>query len=138
MYTVQKSIPSGISPESRRSSASSVSTAASSVSSTKPVTEANLETSPSVFVSDAPVHPLPAYARDFPKPTSEINIAEALQRKPGRWTISGAIEAGLNRQTCALIDETAELKARSAEYAAAKQALLETAAQMKAAKAKPQ
>ncbi|OHE94662.1 hypothetical protein CORC01_10063 [Colletotrichum orchidophilum] len=36
-------------------------------------------------------NPLPPLSRDFPKPTAEIDVEEALSRKPGRWTVRGAI-----------------------------------------------
>ncbi|OLN93944.1 hypothetical protein CCHL11_03380 [Colletotrichum chlorophyti] len=36
-------------------------------------------------------NPLPPLSRDFPKPTKEIDVAEALNRKPGRWTVQGAL-----------------------------------------------
>ncbi|KAK2058153.1 hypothetical protein LY76DRAFT_66474 [Colletotrichum caudatum] len=34
---------------------------------------------------------LPPLSREFPKPTEEINVEEALARKPGRWTVRGAL-----------------------------------------------
>ncbi|UQC78419.1 uncharacterized protein CLUP02_03896 [Colletotrichum lupini] len=36
-------------------------------------------------------NPLPPLSRDFPKPAAEIDVEEALSRKPGRWTVRGAI-----------------------------------------------
>ncbi|KAL2881315.1 hypothetical protein SGCOL_003265 [Colletotrichum sp. CLE4] len=36
-------------------------------------------------------NPLPPLSRDFPKPTTEIDVEEALSRKPGRWTVRGSI-----------------------------------------------
>lgn len=86
---------------------------------------------PSAFVSQAPVHPLPAYARDFPKPADEIDIDKALNRKPGRWTFRGTVEAGINRQPRPFIEEY-KAEARTEAYAAAKKELLESAGQMKA------
>ncbi|KAJ6785726.1 hypothetical protein PWT90_07100 [Aphanocladium album] len=121
------------SADSRRSSASEASATTSTSSTTKPAVELSPEMTPSAFVSEAPVHPLPAYARDFPKPTSEIDIDEALSRKPGRWTIRGAIEASIKKQPRLFSDEYNQEAARTEAYNAAKKALLESAAQMNAA-----
>ncbi|TQV99915.1 hypothetical protein V2A60_005335 [Cordyceps javanica] len=136
MPPTRESSPSCTCSESRRSSASSTSAAPSSASSTKATTELNFKMTFNAFVSEASVHPLPAYARDFPKPTSEINIDEALSRKPGRWTFRGSIEANSKRQPRPSIDDQEKREARSADYAAAKKSLLEIAAQMDAAKPK--
>ncbi|KAM0334291.1 hypothetical protein ACHAQA_001313 [Verticillium albo-atrum] len=35
----------------------------------------------------------PPLDRQFPKPPSDLNLAEALRRAPGRWTIQGSISA---------------------------------------------
>ncbi|KAM0286286.1 hypothetical protein ACHAQH_001017 [Verticillium albo-atrum] len=35
----------------------------------------------------------PVLDRQFPKPPSDLNLAEALRRAPGRWTIQGSINA---------------------------------------------
>ncbi|EJP65203.1 hypothetical protein CRV24_008075 [Beauveria bassiana] len=118
--------------ESRRTSASSASGVASLTSSTENVTELKPDMTTHVWVSQNPNHPLPAYARDYPKPTGEINIDEALNRKPGRWTFRGTVEAGLKKQPRSIITEVSKEEA----YAAAKASLLETAAQMNAAKSK--
>ncbi|KAM3503958.1 hypothetical protein MY10362_003865 [Beauveria mimosiformis] len=115
--------------ESRRTSASSASGVASF---TEPATELKPDMPTHVWVSQNPNHPLPAYARDYPKPTGEINIDEALNRKPGRWTFRGTVEANLKKQPRSIINEVSEEEA----YAAAKRSLLETAAQMNAAKSK--
>ncbi|CAG9937592.1 unnamed protein product [Clonostachys rosea f. rosea IK726] len=40
---------------------------------------------------------LPALMRDFPKPEGDLDIGEALGRQPGRWTISGQMEANRAR-----------------------------------------
>ncbi|KAK1992919.1 hypothetical protein LX36DRAFT_661983 [Colletotrichum falcatum] len=34
---------------------------------------------------------LPPLSREFPKPAEEIDVEEALARKPGRWTVRGAL-----------------------------------------------
>ncbi|KAK1976122.1 hypothetical protein LZ30DRAFT_753671 [Colletotrichum cereale] len=34
---------------------------------------------------------LPPLSREFPKPTKDIDVEEALARKPGRWTVRGAL-----------------------------------------------
>lgn len=36
-------------------------------------------------------NPVPPLSRDFPKPAEEIDVAEALARKPGRWTLQGTL-----------------------------------------------
>ncbi|KAM3438460.1 hypothetical protein MY4824_003240 [Beauveria thailandica] len=118
--------------ESRRTSASSTSGVASFSLSTEPATELKPDMPTHVFVSQNPNHPLPAYARDYPKPIGEINIDEALNRKPGRWTFRGTVDANLKKQSRSTINEVNKEEA----YAAAKTSLLETAAQMNAARSK--
>ncbi|KAK1969484.1 hypothetical protein LY78DRAFT_629732 [Colletotrichum sublineola] len=51
---------------------------------------------------------LPPLSRDFPKPTKEIDVEEALSRKPGRWTVRGALAVERPAQ---VVDEE-ELKAQ--------------------------
>ncbi|GKT44030.1 uncharacterized protein ColSpa_04211 [Colletotrichum spaethianum] len=36
-------------------------------------------------------NPLPPLSREYPKPTKDIDVEEALARKPGRWTVRGAL-----------------------------------------------
>ncbi|WYZ40570.1 hypothetical protein EsH8_IV_000911 [Colletotrichum jinshuiense] len=36
-------------------------------------------------------NPLPPLSREFPKPVEDIDVDEALARKPGRWTLKGAL-----------------------------------------------
>ncbi|KAJ3486387.1 hypothetical protein NLG97_g6629 [Lecanicillium saksenae] len=124
------------SADSRRSSASEASASTSSTSSTKPTIELSPEMTPSAFISKAPVHPLPAYAREFPKPTGEIDIEEALNRKPGRWSFHGAIQASIKKQNRPFSDEFNQEATRTEAYNAAKKALLESAAQLGAAGSK--
>lgn len=38
-------------------------------------------------------NPLPPLSREYPKPADEIDVEEALARKPGRWSVRGAIAA---------------------------------------------
>lgn len=133
------SIPSTSLDNSRRSSASSASTgtdASSAASSQTQALKLSREMNPSAFVSEAPAHPLPAYAREFPKPASDIDIDEALSRKPGRWTFRGSVEASINRPTRTFSAEYSQEQARAEAYAAAKDALRQSAAQMNATKIK--
>ena len=46
-----------------------------------------------------PHHILPPLDRQFPKGPEELNVAEALHRQPGRWTIQGQREANRQRLT---------------------------------------
>ncbi|KAJ2980957.1 hypothetical protein NQ176_g2326 [Zarea fungicola] len=85
--------------ESRRSSTSSASPSTLSTASPNVEHACKPEMIPTVFVSQAPVHPLPAYARDYPKPADDLDIDEALSRPPGRWTFRGSLQANLKKQT---------------------------------------
>lgn len=49
-------------------------------------------------LSSTQAHPLPVLAWDIPKPTKEIDINEALQRQPGRWTFQGQLQANRKRE----------------------------------------
>ncbi|KAF6820450.1 hypothetical protein CSOJ01_00706 [Colletotrichum sojae] len=49
---------------------------------------ANLDVLPTKIKSK---NPLPPLSREFPKPAEEIDVAEALSRKPGRWTLQGTL-----------------------------------------------
>ncbi len=94
----------------------SMSTSDSSLASTP---NGSIKMTSDEFVSEAPVHPLPAVAREFPKPSEEINVDEALAREPGRWTIQGQREANRRREQLAA--------ARNAESEDARAKALETA-----------
>ncbi|KAK3191082.1 hypothetical protein K4F52_003032 [Lecanicillium sp. MT-2017a] len=91
----------------------------------------SLKTDSDEFVSEAPVHPLPAVAREFPKPSEEVNVDEALSRQPGRWTIQGQREANRRREQLAAAtrkDEGVDARAQALE--AAKKDLMAAYAQM--------
>ena len=66
--------------------------------------------------------PLSPLDKDFPKPKEDINIQDALGRKPGRWTITGQMEA--NQQREQHMSEEAAKKKRHADFEATKKALL--------------
>lgn len=123
-------------PESRRSSTSSASVTASTSSLSNPAAEVNPNMDTSVFVSQNPKHPLPAYARDYPKPIGELDIDEALNRKPGRWSFRGTVERSVNRGRRPFAQEMEDESTRAAACAEAKKELLEAAAQMNAAQHK--
>jgi len=42
-------------------------------------------------------HPLPHHGRSFPRPEAEVNVEEALARKPHRWSVQGQRDANLRR-----------------------------------------
>ncbi|KAF9874111.1 hypothetical protein CkaCkLH20_08483 [Colletotrichum karsti] len=78
-------------------------------------------------VTSAPVkpkaaNPLPPLSRDFPKPTEEIDVAEALSRKPGRWSIQGTITAK-NARVFPPVDEEKEKAKRQQNLADVKKSL---------------
>ncbi|PTB64270.1 hypothetical protein BBK36DRAFT_1143096 [Trichoderma citrinoviride] len=61
---------------------------------------------------------LPPLSRDFPKPTDEVDVKEALERQPGRWTLQGQIKANnMRAQSAALRLDDKEGKARAFEEA---------------------
>ncbi|KAL6859623.1 hypothetical protein J3F83DRAFT_748391 [Trichoderma novae-zelandiae] len=61
---------------------------------------------------------LPALSRDYPKPADEVDIKEALERQPGRWSLQGQIKANQMRaQGAALLPDDKERKARAFEEA---------------------
>ena len=67
--------------QSRRTSVSSVSSSCMGDSSCRSSRSSSVS---SQTQKDIPVDPL---SRHYPKPTAEINVAEALARQPGRWTL---------------------------------------------------
>ncbi|TFB05908.1 hypothetical protein CCMA1212_002119 [Trichoderma ghanense] len=61
---------------------------------------------------------LPALSRDFPKPTDEVDVKEALERQPGRWSLQGQIKANnMRARSAALRLDDKEGKARAFEEA---------------------
>ncbi len=153
MTSIQEPMDLCTYPESRRSSVSLASvttsttsttpttptastTSTTSTASNKVTTELNPEMNHSAFVSQNPSHPLPAYARDFPKPAGDLDIDEALNRTPGRWTFRGTVERSLKSGPRPSAHEINKEGARSSACAEAKKSLLESAAQMNAAQSK--
>ncbi|KAL7785523.1 hypothetical protein V8C37DRAFT_393920 [Trichoderma ceciliae] len=69
------------------------------------------------------VNPLPPLSREYPKPAKDVDVQEALERQPGRWSIQGQIKANQTRAQSAAsrLDEKAR-KAR--DFEAAKRELL--------------
>lgn len=68
---------------------------------------------------------LPVLNRDIPKPTDELNIEEALNRKPGHWTVQGQIKRNRNSEGKVVASQQAyDLKVRS-EMSDVKRELLE-------------
>ncbi|KAL7809962.1 hypothetical protein V8C26DRAFT_411013 [Trichoderma gracile] len=61
---------------------------------------------------------LPALSRDFPKPTDEVDVKEALERQPGRWSLQGQIKANnMRAQNATVRLDDKEDKARAFEQA---------------------
>lgn len=61
---------------------------------------------------------VPVLDRDIPKPDNELDVAEALTRKPGRWTIQGQMNVNRQRATiAATVRESEEESRRSFEKA---------------------
>lgn len=71
----------------------------------------------------APSSPLSPMEKEFPKPTYEINIGEALKRPPGRWTIQGQIDANEHRAK-QQADKAVDKEKRARDLEAAKKDLL--------------
>ncbi|KAM6488024.1 hypothetical protein HDV62DRAFT_9837 [Trichoderma sp. SZMC 28011] len=68
-------------------------------------------------------NPLPPLSREYPKPVNEIDVKEALERQPGRWSIQGQMKANqIRAQHAALRPEDKDQKAR--DFEAAKRELL--------------
>lgn len=76
-------------------------------------------------------HPLPPLSRDFPKPAGEIDFAEALSRKPGRWSIQGAVVAK-NALVAPIVDEEKAKAMRQQALAEAKKNLFAASESLKA------
>ncbi|KAG5977511.1 hypothetical protein E4U55_006740 [Claviceps digitariae] len=55
--------------------------------------------------SSAAQSPSPAQDHVFPQPQDDIDIEEALQRKPLRWTFQGQVEANKSRTVAAVSDD---------------------------------
>lgn len=69
-----------------------------------------------------PPYPVDALARSFPKPTEELDVKEALSRKPGRWTLAHYIKETPVRDPEEVREQDREKIARDME--AKKQELL--------------
>lgn len=65
---------------------------------------------------------LPPLLREFPKPSDEIDVEQALDRQPGRWTLKGQMEA--NQRRAQLKDENVDMEQRARAFEKAKQELL--------------
>lgn len=75
------------------------------------------------FAHRLSINPLPPLSREYPKPANDVDVREALERQPGRWSIQGQIKANQMRaQSAALRPDDKERKAR--DFEAAKRELL--------------
>lgn len=97
------------------SSSSNFSTPSGSVVST-PTLEAR------EFISGVPpkvsTNPLPPLLREYPQPAKHLDVEEALERQPGRWSIQGQMKANQKRaQIAASRSDDREQKARDFETA---------------------
>ncbi|KAG5922883.1 hypothetical protein E4U42_005182 [Claviceps africana] len=70
--------------------------------------------------SSAAASPSPAHDHVFPEPQGDIDIDEALQRKPLRWTFQGQVQANRSRPVAAVSEDV-----RKQNLEQAKQDLLE-------------
>ncbi|KAL7950403.1 hypothetical protein V8C42DRAFT_306382 [Trichoderma barbatum] len=75
------------------------------------------------FAHKLSTNPVPPLSREYPKPANDIDVKEALERQPGRWSIQGQIKANqIRAQSAALRPDDRERKAR--DFEAAKRELL--------------
>lgn len=74
-----------------------------------------------------PVDPL---TRNYPKPTEDLNVREALSRKPGRWTLGHYIHESPVRNSQEVQERDPDKVARDME--AKKQELLRVKEEMRA------
>ncbi|KAG5934947.1 hypothetical protein E4U53_000571 [Claviceps sorghi] len=70
--------------------------------------------------SSAAPSPSPAHDHVFPQPQGDIDIDEALQRKPLRWTFRGQVQANRSRPVAPVSEDV-----RKRDLEQAKQDLLE-------------
>ncbi|KAJ4391404.1 hypothetical protein N0V93_005021 [Gnomoniopsis smithogilvyi] len=98
-------VPNGTSPQpwehkhSRQSSISSQHSGASASSAQRAV-ESSILTKPqpmtefteSPHLETESCYPIDPLARKYPKPTEDLDVREALNRKPGRWTLGHYIK----------------------------------------------
>ncbi|KAL9485006.1 hypothetical protein ACSS6W_003795 [Trichoderma asperelloides] len=106
--------------ESLSLSSSNFSTPSASVVST-PTLEAR------EFIGGVPpkvsTNPLPPLLREYPQPAKDIDVEEALERQPGRWSLQGQMKANQKRaQIAASRPDDKEQKTR--DFEAAKRELL--------------
>ncbi|PTB46410.1 uncharacterized protein TrAFT101_004135 [Trichoderma asperellum] len=106
--------------ESLSLSSSNFSTPSASVVST-PTLEAR------EFIGGVPpkvsANPLPPLLREYPQPAKDIDVEEALERQPGRWSLQGQMKANQKRaQIAASRPDDKEQKTR--DFEAAKRELL--------------
>ncbi|EHK41265.1 uncharacterized protein TrAtP1_004707 [Trichoderma atroviride] len=97
------------------SSGSNFSTPSASLAST-PTLEAR------EFISGVPpkvsTNPLPPLLRAYPQPAKDIDVEEALERQPGRWSLQGQMKANQKRaQIAASRSDDKEQKTRDFETA---------------------
>ncbi|KAM0454657.1 hypothetical protein ACHAPV_005593 [Trichoderma viride] len=97
------------------SSSSNSSTPSASVVST-PTLEAG------EFIGGVPpkvsTNPLPPLLREYPQPAKHIDVEEALERQPGRWSIQGQMKANQKRaQIAASRPDDKDQKTRDFETA---------------------
>ncbi|CAN8097255.1 unnamed protein product [Discula destructiva] len=69
-----------------------------------------------------PAYPVDPLARKYPKPVKELDVREALDRKPGRWTLGHYINQNLVRDPEEVHKKDKEMIAK--DFEAKKQELL--------------
>lgn len=84
---------------SRKSSISSQISGASATSAQHAVESSGLAKQPptaqfseSLYPRPEPSYPVDPLAREYPKPTEDLDVREALNRKPGKWTLGHYIK----------------------------------------------
>ncbi|KAM0483257.1 hypothetical protein ACHAPX_002707 [Trichoderma viride] len=68
-------------------------------------------------------NPLPPLLREYPQPAKDIDVEEALERQPGRWTLQGQRQANQKRAQIAA-SRSDDKQQRTRDFETAKRELL--------------
>lgn len=119
---------SSISSQDSGVSASSAQRAVESSALTKQLPTAGL--TESLYPRNEPCYPIDPLAREYPKPAKDLDVREALNRKPGRWTLGHYIKETPVRDSQQARECNSEKVARDME--AKKQELLRAREEIRA------